>query len=86
MFLDACGPGGTSGASFPDPEVCCSALGNAEKLDVAWTFKAPEEEERRPPPPPQNQTTMEEPIATLGKKKTTPQPSLRRDRQEAAGC
>ncbi|KAJ1191133.1 hypothetical protein NDU88_000449 [Pleurodeles waltl] len=50
-------PGGTSGASFPDPEFFCSAPRNDEKLDGAGTFKAPEEEQRRPPPLPQNQTT-----------------------------
>ncbi|KAJ1107678.1 hypothetical protein NDU88_005068 [Pleurodeles waltl] len=72
-------PRGTSGASFPDQEVFCLAPRNAEKLNGAGTFKAPEEEERR-----QNQTTMEEPTATLEKEKATLQPNFGRMRQQDA--
>ncbi|KAJ1167288.1 hypothetical protein NDU88_007680 [Pleurodeles waltl] len=65
-------PGGTSGASFPDPDVLCRALRNAETLDGEGPFKAPGEEERqKTPPPPQEQKTSKEPTPTLEEGKAT---------------
>ncbi|KAJ1193483.1 hypothetical protein NDU88_002780 [Pleurodeles waltl] len=79
-------PGGTSGASFPDQEVLCRVLRNAETLDGEGPFKAPGEEERQKTPPPQKQKMSEEPTAMLEEGKATQQSNFGGDDQEAARC
>ncbi|KAJ1118013.1 hypothetical protein NDU88_006208 [Pleurodeles waltl] len=80
---DARGPGGTSGASFPGPEVLCPTPWNSETLDREGPFKDPGEEELKEPPPPQEPKTLEELTATLEEGKATQQPSIGGDAQEA---
>ncbi|KAJ1198647.1 hypothetical protein NDU88_002486 [Pleurodeles waltl] len=65
---DACGPGGTSGAFFSDPENLSTTPRITKTPDIAGLFKAREiKEGERPPQPtqqPQEQRKTDEPTVT----------------------